>query len=90
MVTWSITRLVVESTKNLVTKVEWACNGPTERAYGAIPVEEDNSKPFIPYADLTEAKVLEWIKPRLDVVEIEKALSKTAQSDATPPLPWVN
>lgn len=90
MVTWSITRLVVEPTKNLVTKVEWACKGASESAYGTIPVEEDNSKPFIPYVNLTEDTVLEWIKPKLNVAEIEKALSAVAQSDATPTLPWVN
>ena len=77
--TWEVNTLQRELADGYVNKVIYRVNGTdgtySTRATGEVDLEKPDT--LIPYKDLTESKVLEWVKAKLgtdEVAAIEKAL----------------
>ncbi len=68
--TWKVTSIktrAVDSLSDVVIQTHWEKSGVDENGNegkfsGATPFKEVDPISFIPYAELTEAKVLEWIQ----------------------------
>lgn len=61
---------------------------------GTTPCPTPSSQDFIPYADLTESDVDNWLNQLVDVVTLDASLTKNIQDQINPPvielpLPWV-
>lgn len=91
----------VNGQENTITDVNFtvtATDGKnTVSTQNSVVVPLDENAQFVPFAQLTEAKVLEWVKAQLgEKVEIFKTtLNKKLQHKANPParptvveLPW--
>lgn len=107
--TWKVTGLkvkdVTDSKPNAVVQTYWQKTGTDENGNegifaGATPFTvdpEDNSGPFIPFAQLTEADVIAWIQT---VVvneyeahvndQIQKQIDEKANPITDAALPWAN
>ena len=97
-ITWKVEELDRELADGYVYQVHYSVNGDdctyTSRAVGSIPLEKPET--LIPYKDLTESTVIEWIKARIDeiaadpqrpgftVAQIETALDQQIAEQATP------
>jgi hypothetical protein len=85
---------------DVVFTVHWTLNGTDGTyaggVYGSVGVSVDPDAPFVPYADLTEAQVIGWVKDALGedaVVAYEANVAEqiTNQNNppvVNPPLPW--
>lgn len=63
-------------------------------AYGSVGFSDPDPATFKPYDELTEAEVIEWVKGKLDVAEVEASLDAGIENKKNPPivqkpLPWV-
>lgn len=85
--------LVVEVTYRVVGKQE----GLLADHQGKVTLEGDpQSEGFIPFAQLTEAQVVEWVKDSVDVTAIEAQvqafldakITKKAEREVVSGLPW--
>jgi hypothetical protein len=64
--------------------------------YGSVGVTVDPDAPFTPYADLTQAQVIGWVKSALGAEQVAAYEANVATQIAnqidppvvTPPLPW--
>jgi hypothetical protein len=72
--TWSIVQLnyavSLDGETDVVNNSHWQCidsddAGNQGRAYGSVGIPTDDITDFIPYANITEAKALEWTKTAL-------------------------
>jgi hypothetical protein len=87
-ITWTIAQLDRQTSDGLVTT---AVDGEySAGSYGSVGFERGDT--FIAYDSLTEAQVIEWVKDKLDVEEIEAGLqaqisAKKAPTTATG-VPW--
>ena len=90
--TWQVNTLERELADGYVNKVIYRVNG-TDGAYkfrvtGAVDLPKPGS--LVPYADLTESTVLNWIKAKLDadragsVAAIEQAVEDGVNIQKTP------
>jgi len=104
--TWLIERLLTKpvegSNTDVVITADWRCNGtvqsPTEAysgtCYGSCSFAPPSGS-FTPYADLTEAQVLDWCYANgVDQNAIEANVTAQIQNQINPPvvslpLPWV-
>jgi hypothetical protein len=90
-----------EEHADVVFTVHWRLYG-TDGAYGAgaygsVGITLDPQAPYIPYADLTEAQVVQWAKDALGAAQvtaqeasIANQISNAPTTPATsPPLPWL-
>lgn len=95
-VTWTISNLDRQVSDGLVTAGHWrvdAVDGEhTAGAYGSVGFTRGDS--FIPFDELTEAQVVEWVKAQLDVAEIEASLAGQIDKQKNPVtahgLPWTS
>ena len=77
---WEINTLERELADGYVKKAIYrvkGIDGSEEKARATGPVELAKPETLIPYKDLTESKVLEWVKAKLgtdEVAAIEKSL----------------
>ena len=101
--TWSINTLDRNTADGIVFtahyRVDAADDTYSSGAYGSIgleaPAEGDE---VIPYSDLTEEQVIEWVKEKIGgsekVTEIEAALQSQLDEQRTPTkasgIPWSN
>jgi len=100
--TWSVQNMTHTASDGGVTSVFWACDaqnsaGP-EMAHepGSLATTYDASAAaFIPYEDLTEAGVLQWVWDSVDKTEIEANVNEQVEAqivyNATAPVggvPW--
>jgi hypothetical protein len=93
-VTWTISNLDRQVSDGLVTTAHWrvdAVDGEhTAGAYGSVGFTRGDD--FIPFEQLTEAQVVEWVKAQLDVAEIEASLAGQINKQKNPVtahgLPW--
>ena len=78
-ITWSIAQLdyavSLDGETDVVNNAHWQCldtdaNGNQGRVYGSVGIPTDDITDFIPYADITEAKALEWTKTALGAEEV--------------------
>ena len=101
--TWKITELKTTNTSDLqevVVQTRWEKtgtdeNGNTGTFIGATPFTPTSVSPesFVPFNQLTEETVLQWIKGVVvgqyaDHVDTQIAKQIIAKSVQTPPLPW--
>ena len=99
---WLIERLLVKPTEGSLTDVvitaDWRCNGSQESfsgtCYGSCSFAPPTGS-FTPYADLTEAQVLDWCYANgVDKTAIEANVTAQIENQINPPvvvlpLPWV-
>jgi len=93
-VTWKIDNLDRQVSDGLVITAHWrvdAVDGEhTAGAYGSVGFTRGDD--FIPFDELTEAQVVEWVKEQLDVAEIEASLASQIEKQKNPVtahgLPW--
>jgi hypothetical protein len=86
-----------ENTVVLVRYLVTATDGVnTVEKLGVARLTFDPTQPFIPFADLTEAQVLAWVKTEQTVATVQGELTKQLERLANPParpeikpLPWV-
>lgn len=99
--TWRIDPLMVEqqvsALENVVVKITWICEavdgGYTSTATGYVPLEVSSTTTFIPFKDLTEAKVWEWVEEKINRHMIEDGLIAAIDAQKHPkyvylPTPW--
>jgi hypothetical protein len=94
--TWHIAQLERETADGYVFTAHYTidANDGTYKAgaYGSIGFERPDD--LIPFADLTEAQVIDWVKAQLDVDQIEAALQAQLDEQHNPTkaqgLPWAN
>ena len=99
--TWSVSTLERTVADGIVGTVHYTVSAADDTyssgAYGSVGLEapaEGNT--IIPYADLTESGVIEWVKEKLGgdekVTEIQAALQSQIDEQRTPTkatgLPW--
>jgi hypothetical protein len=78
---------VVTTVHYTVSKTDGEAVGSS---YGSVGLEEGDT--VIPFADLTEATVVEWVKEKLDLVSLEANLDSQIADQKAPKvasgLPW--
>lgn len=85
-----------EGQENVVTIAHWTLTEGEAHVYGSVGFTLDPEAEFIPYADLTEAQVVEWVKGALGEEQVaahEAAIAAQLEAIANPPvvkpaLPW--
>lgn len=95
-VTWTISNLDRQVSDGLITTGHWRVNAVdgehSAGAYGSVGFTRGDS--FIPFEELTEAQVIEWVKAQLDVAEIEASLAGQINKQKNPVtahgLPWAS
>ena len=90
--TWQVNTMQRELADGYVNKVIYRVNGSdgtySFRATGEVDLPKPDT--LVPYADLTEATVLKWVKDKLDadnagtVAAIEKAVEDGVNEQKTP------
>jgi hypothetical protein len=99
--TWTIAQLDREANTGGVTVAHWRVSaedeGHTAGAYGTAGFTPDpESETFVPFEEVTEADVLEWIwaQESFNKDEIEENLAKQIETQKNPPtlsgLPWAS
>jgi hypothetical protein len=97
--TWKIVQLERETADGFVFTAHYTVDAKDDTysagAYGSIGFERPDN--LIPYADLTEADVVSWVKEALGadkVTEVEAALQAQLDEQHAPSkaagVPWVN
>jgi L-aminopeptidase/D-esterase-like protein len=94
MTTWTINQLDRNTSDGFVTTVHYnvtATDGDfSASTYGAIGFE--TGTPATPFASLTEAQVIAWVKTKLDEAVVEAALAAQIEAQRNPVkvsgLPW--
>ncbi len=102
--TWSIVQMDAypeyEGNADVVFTVHWrldATDGEhVSGVYGSAGLTLDPEATYVPYADLTEAQVIGWVKEALGEESVTSYEENVAQQIAnqinppvvTPPLPW--
>jgi hypothetical protein len=75
----------------IVTTVHWRCEKGPVSTYGAVGLDTPDDE-FIPFAELTEEIVIDWLKEKIDLTKIEEELDKQIDDIETPKsatgLPW--
>lgn len=100
--TWKVAALDVVKNQaglsDVVVGVHYTvdCSDGTDSvgAYGSIACDSANVEGFIPYENLSEPQVIEWVKQKVDVPQIEAQLSIALETTKKPPivnkpLPWI-
>ena len=102
--TWSVAQMDAypeyEGNADVVFTVHWRLDGTdgehTGGVYGSAGLTLDPEATYLPYADLTEAKVISWVKEALGEEAVTGYEENVAQQIAnqinppvvTPQLPW--
>lgn len=95
--TWSVSQLDRETADGFVFTAHYRVDASDDAyqsgAYGSISFERPES--LIPYADITEEMVIEWVKEKLTaekVTEVEAALQAQIDEQRAPSkatgVPW--
>ena len=104
--TWGIVQLDAYPEKDgltdVVFTVHWTLTGTddtyTGSVYGSVGVTLDEGGSYTPYADLTQAQVVGWVKDSLgaeQVASLEAGVLAQIENQKNPPvvtpaLPWAN
>jgi hypothetical protein len=87
---------------DVVFNVHWtahATDGDHEASvYGSEAISYDESRPYVPYSDLTESMIIDWLKDAMGadrVTGIEQMLADNIENQKNPPvvtlpLPWAS
>jgi hypothetical protein len=92
MTNWKISTLDRDTSDNFVTTVHWTAS-QTDGEFTAVPIystvsftKEDGIN-YVPYSELTEAAVVEWVKASLGaegVAAVEAALAQNIELQKNP------
>jgi hypothetical protein len=96
MITWSIVNMQRNVDDGIVFLVDWKASitdeNDTIESIGSVTLEQPNND-IILYENLTEEIVLQWVKSRIDVDQIESSLTvnmeNLQESNILNKLPWV-
>ena len=91
---FKIVNLDRDTDGDIVTTVHWSVSKTDGDAvgssYGSVSVEVGDT--LVPYAELTEAIVIDWVKEKLDLVSLEASLDAQIAEQKAPTkasgLPW--
>jgi hypothetical protein len=92
---FTVSTLDRQTENDAVTAVHWVATKTdgeiVASVYSCTNVEVGDS--FIPYADLTESIVIEWVKNKIDLEKIEESLEAQLLEQKEPKLakglPWI-
>jgi hypothetical protein len=83
---WTIPNLERNTDGDVVTTVHYVATKTdgefVSSVYSSMSVEVGDD--FVPYADLTEATVVEWVKAKLDLESVEAALDAQIEAQKNP------
>jgi hypothetical protein len=83
---WTIPNLERNTDGDVVTTVHYVATKTdgdfVASVYSSMAVEVGDD--FVPYADLTEATVVEWVKAKLDLESVEAALDAQIEAQKNP------
>jgi hypothetical protein len=101
---WTVAQLdcypEYEGHEDVVFTAHWRCDGTdgehASGVYGSVGLTLDPEAPYTPYADLTEAQVIGWVKDALGEDQVASYEENVANQIAAlvnppvvnPPLPW--
>ena len=93
--TWTIAQLERQASDDFVTIVHYRVTAIddtyTASTYGTVSYTQE-SETFIPFADLTEATVIGWVKESLGEDTVQDALASQIEAQKAPAsiagLPW--
>ena len=102
-ITWLVESMdcypTAEGQTNVVFTIHWRCNGTQDNQgtsiYGTVGVTYTAGTPYTPYAQLTQAQVLQWVwESGVDKTVTETAIQTRINNLINPPvvtpsLPWV-
>jgi hypothetical protein len=99
MTNWTISTLDRNTADGFVTTVHWTASQTdgdfTASTYSTVGFTKEDGINYVPYADLTEAAVVEWVKGSLGaegVAAVDAALAANIASQKAPVrasgLPW--
>jgi hypothetical protein len=91
---WTIPNLERNTDGDVVTTVHYVATKTdgdfVASVYSSMGVEVGDD--FVPYASLTEATVVEWVKAKLDLESVEAALDAQIEAQKAPKVasgtPW--
>jgi hypothetical protein len=102
--TWAVLQMDAypeqDGETDVVFNVHWTLTGTdgtySGNVYGSQSVTVDPEAPFTPYADLTQAQVIGWVKDALGEEQVSSLEANVAEQIAnqinppivTPALPW--
>lgn len=98
-VVWKIEQMERQTATGGVVTAHWRATAQdgdyAATSYGSVGFTPDPTAPnFVPYEDLTEADVLNWVWGQVDKAETEAALQAQIDAQKNPPvesgLPWVS
>ena len=106
-VTWKVAGMArhtsMGSKSDVVYRIDWVCSDSetvddvvhTGTCKGQVPLQTDRLSPFTAFANIKEAKAIEWAKESLGVEEvalIEARVQKEIYNSKAPPtkvgVPW--
>ena len=93
--TWTIAQMERNTSDDFVVVVHYRVNAVdgdyTASTYGTVSYTQE-AESFIPYADLTEATVVGWVKESLGEDTVEAALASQIEAKKAPAtitgMPW--
>jgi hypothetical protein len=93
--TWTIAQLERNTADDFVTIVHYRVSAVddtyTASTYGTVGYTQE-SETFIPFADLTEATVVGWVKDSLGEETVQEALASQIETQKAPAqiagMPW--
>jgi hypothetical protein len=97
MANWTIAQLERNADDNGVVTAHWRVSAEdgeyTASSYGTCSwTPEPSTEGFVPFENLTEAMVIEWVKDSLDVDAIEAGLTAQIEEQKAPKViagtPW--
>ena len=97
MTVWTIAQLERNADDNGVVTAHWrvsATDGDySASSYGTCSwTPEPSTEGFVPFEELTEAMVIEWVKGSLDVEAVEASLASQIEEQKAPKIiagtPW--
>jgi hypothetical protein len=91
MTTWTISTLDRDTSDNFVTTVHWTASQVdgdfTASTYSTASFTKEDGINYVPYAELTEAAVVEWVKGSLGdegVAAVDAALAANIAEQKNP------
>jgi hypothetical protein len=94
--TWNVVQMDRLTSDGFVVTVHYTVNAVdgefTASTYGTVGYTEQPNKQYIPYASLTKAEVIGWVKDSLSQETVEESLAAQIEAQKNPVsesgLPW--
>lgn len=98
MIKWGISQVKRTQTAKVVVTVEWFCEAKDGRfhevRYGEVQLDDKdpNAPDFIPFEQITQQQIMDWVFEKIDKAGIEAKLTATIDEQKAPALvselPW--